>query len=61
MTEYGTIKIPRSAYERHNQRRKDASLSWEEYLDEESVTITHDIDRAAIANDVADEVETRLR
>lgn len=61
MPEYGTIKIPRKAYERHNQRRKDAGLSWEEYLDEESVTITHDINRAAIANDVAEEVVSRLR
>lgn len=57
----GTIKIPRDDFERHNERRKDASLTWAEYLDEESVTITYDIDRAAIASDVAAEVVSRLQ
>lgn len=33
MTEYGTIKIPREEYERHNERRKDQNLEWVEYLD----------------------------
>lgn len=42
MTEYGTIKVPRDVYERHNERRKDAKLSWAEYLDEETVTVESD-------------------
>lgn len=33
MTEYGTIKIPRDEYERHNERRKANGQSWAEYID----------------------------
>jgi len=39
MTEYGTIKIPRGEYERHNEQRKAAGLTWVEYLNEESAEI----------------------
>jgi len=33
MTDYGTIKIPRDEYERHNERRKVNGQSWVEYID----------------------------
>jgi len=33
MTDYGTIKLPRDDYERHNERRKEMSLTWAEYVD----------------------------
>lgn len=52
----GTIKIPRDEFERHNEKRQAAGLTWEEYLDKESVTITHDIDREAVADAVAERV-----
>jgi len=32
MTDYGTIKIPQSAYEHHNERRQDLGLTWEQYI-----------------------------
>lgn len=35
MTEYGTIKIPRDEYEKHNERRQDMGLTWAEYLNSE--------------------------
>jgi hypothetical protein len=36
MTDYGTIKIPRDDYARHNDRRQDLGLSWAEYIDGEA-------------------------
>ena len=33
MTDYGTIKVPREEYERHNDQRKDLGLTWAEYID----------------------------
>jgi hypothetical protein len=33
MTDYGTIKLPRDEYERHNNRRQDLGLTWAEYID----------------------------
>jgi len=33
MTDYGTIKLPRMDYERHNQARKDLNMTWAEYID----------------------------
>jgi len=33
MTEYGTIKLPREEYERHNDRRQDLGLTWAAYID----------------------------
>lgn len=64
MTDYGTIKIPQDAYERHNERRKEMGLSWAEYIDKQAPDppdISVDIDYAQIANRTADEIETRLR
>jgi len=38
MTDYGTIKLPREEYERHNERRKELGLTWAEYVDGEAPT-----------------------
>ena len=39
MTDYGTIKIPQDAYERHNKQRKELRLTWAEYIDGEAPNI----------------------
>jgi predicted DNA-binding protein len=39
MTKYGTIKLPREAYERHNDRRQDLGLTWAEYVDGEAPSL----------------------
>lgn len=36
MADYGTIKLPREDYERHNERRKDLGVTWAEYIDGEA-------------------------
>ena len=36
--QYGTIKIPRDKYERHNERRKDFGVTWAEYVDGQAPT-----------------------
>lgn len=36
MTDYGTIKLPRDTFERHNERRQDMGLTWAEYIDGEA-------------------------
>ena len=74
MTDRGTVKLPRDVYEHHNERRKQAGLSWSAYIEEESVDVHVDIetesiasevaariDYAQLSNAVADEVEERLR
>jgi len=33
MTDYGTIKIPKDEYDRHNAKRKNLGDSWAEYID----------------------------
>ena len=32
MTDYGTIKLPRDEYERHNEERKNNGQTWEQYI-----------------------------
>ena len=32
----GTIRVPRSVFERHNERRQDLGATWAEYLDGEA-------------------------
>lgn len=49
MTNYGTIKIPQEEYERHNEQRKEAGLTWLEYLNQESATIV-ELDQADVRN-----------
>jgi hypothetical protein len=58
MTEqkYGTIKIPRDSYEHHNKRRKELGISWEEYLNKESVTVNDPVDYTEIREVVRDEL-----
>jgi hypothetical protein len=36
MTDYGTIKIPREEYEKHNKKRQELGLTWQEYLNGEA-------------------------
>jgi len=57
MTDYGTIKIPRDAYERHNARRQDLGLSWAAYIDGEAPT---DIQQA-VREAVREELEAQRR
>lgn len=40
MTEYGTIKVPKPAYEHHNEIRKELDLTWEQYLNQEGYADT---------------------
>jgi len=66
--EYGTIKIPKSEYDRHNDRRQDLGLTWAEYIDGEAPE-REGVDTEALVADltaelpgaVADELEGRLR
>lgn len=60
MTDYGTIKIPREEYERHNERREEMGVTWAAYIDGEAPPVP-EVDEHAIAQRVADEIETRLR
>jgi len=39
MTEYGTIKIPREQYDRHNERRQEMGVSWAEYIDGQAINL----------------------
>lgn len=59
--DYGTIKIPRPAYEHHNERRKELGLTWEQYLNQESVSITDPVDYAEIERRVETVVERATR
>jgi len=36
MTDYGTIKIPQEAYNKHNEHRKELRMTWEEYIGSEA-------------------------
>ena len=36
MTDYGTIKLPRDDYEKHNKRRKELGITWLEYINGEA-------------------------
>lgn len=40
MTEYGTIRIPKPAYEHHNEIRKEIGLTWEQYLNQQGLDDT---------------------
>ena len=64
MTDYGTIKIPRADYDRHNERRKDMGLTWAEYLD--GTAPQHDVPDAdelgtVIATAICSDVEAAAR
>jgi len=52
MTDYGTVKLPREDYERHNDRRQSMGLTWAEYVDGESPA--GGVDEHALAQEVTD-------
>lgn len=54
MTEYGTIRIPKPEYDRHNERRKEMGLTWAEYIDGEAPEI-EDTVRKAVREELASE------
>ena len=39
MTEYGTIKIPREEYKRHNKHREKLGQTWAAYIDGQSLDL----------------------
>jgi len=43
---YGTIRIPRDEYEKHNQKRKEMGLTWAEYMNGET-SVGHPIEDMA--------------
>lgn len=54
MTDYGTIKLPRAEYERHNERRQELGLTWAEYVDGKAPEVRND------AEGVPAEIRERL-
>jgi hypothetical protein len=56
MTEYGTIKIPRDEYEKHNEKRQAAGLTWAEYLNEEAARPGPDADLCEEVRELRKEV-----
>jgi len=56
------IKIAREAYERHNDRRQDLGLTWEEYINGQAPDLpTPDIDYAEIERRCERAVESVVR
>jgi mannitol-1-phosphate/altronate dehydrogenase len=53
MTDYGTIKIPREEYERHNDRREDMDLTWAAYIDGEAPDT---VDADDLAGQITDQI-----
>lgn len=58
MADYGTIKIPRNEYERHNDRRDEKGLTWAEYIDGQAPADIAGSD--VIAQKVADRIAEDL-
>jgi hypothetical protein len=57
MTDYGTIKIPREEYERHNERRQELDQTWAEYIDGEAPELGMHVEldgAVATAEDIKD-------
>jgi hypothetical protein len=42
MAEYGTIKIPREEYNKHNERRQKRGMTWSQYIEDSSPDDRHD-------------------
>jgi hypothetical protein len=65
MTDYGTIKLPREDYERHNERRKDLGVTWAEYINGEAPDATRSAAPVTLEateyRKIAEQVEQRLR
>lgn len=66
--EYGTIKIPKDEYKKHNERRQDLGVTWAEYIDGNAPN-PDGVDTEALVSDlkaelppaVASEVAKQLR
>jgi hypothetical protein len=58
MTEYGTIKIPREDYERHNERRENLGQTWAAYIDGQSPNLPNsaEIDTEDLATQIVDHI-----
>jgi len=56
---YGTIKIPKDEYEKHNERRQDLGLTWAEYIDGEA-PVREGVDYAEIERRCERAVEAAL-
>jgi hypothetical protein len=56
--EYGTIKIPREDYERHNERREAANLTWAEYIDGGAPDVRNGAEGLSDVDDLTDAVKT---
>lgn len=39
MVQYCSIKVSKTVFERHKARKEKLGLTWDEYLDEESVSV----------------------
>jgi len=50
--DYGTIRLPREEFDKHNERRKDVGLTWVEYMNGESPDYSKAVD--------FDELEDRI-
>jgi hypothetical protein len=58
MTDYGTIRIPREEYERHNERRQEMGLTWAAYIDGEAPALTNgaEVDVESLVSELSDEL-----
>lgn len=59
--DYGTIKVPRPTYQDHNERRQEFGLTWEEYLNQETVRLDAGPSVDEIRSIVRDELRSALR
>lgn len=50
--DYGTIKIPQTEFDRHNERRQEMGLTWAEYIDGEAPDYPDVVDEEEIARAV---------
>ena len=57
MTDYGTIKIPEAAYEKHNERRQKMGLTWEAYINGEAPDEPGGMDTEALGREVARQID----
>jgi len=59
MSDKGTIRIDRETFEKHNERRKEAGVTWVEYIDNHGGHDTVDADSLSDEQleEITDEVE----
>jgi len=58
MSEYGTIKIPREDYERHNDRREELNLTWLEYINGEAPDVSNNAEDMPSVEEIRAELDT---